>query len=236
MILVLLLLTLQFQSNPTPTELANMASEMYLDGHFTEASEIWQELLSRMPHRGRIAYNLAASQFMMDSLSIADSSLSMISGGIGEDTLDCANALTDLAAAIQMNDYGGVENAVNILRVDISNGISPECERTGLEAGFNWLLNHEPPEDQEDQNENQQDQSEDQQNPNEDQQNRSEDQQNPNENQQDQGEEQPQPPPRIDEMTPEQAQAILDLVEENQLSEDSTGAAKAGYSAGGPIW
>jgi hypothetical protein len=232
-VILLLLLTLQFQNNPTPAELAGMASEMYLDGHFAEASEIWQELLSRMPHRGRIAYNLAASQFMMDSLSIADSSLSLISEGIGEDTLACANALTNLAAAIQMNDYGGVENAVNILRGNISDGISPECERTGLEAGFNWLENHEPPEDQ---NEDQQDQNEDQQDQNEDQQDQNEDQQDQNEDQQDQNEDQPQPPPQIDEMTPEQAQAILDLVEENQQPEDSTGATKSGYSAGGPVW
>lgn len=234
--MILLLLILQFQNNPTPAELAGTASEMYLNGYFAEASEIWQELLSRMPSRGRIAYNLAASQFMMDSLSIADSSLSMISGDIGEDTLACATSLTDLAAAIQMNDYGGVENSVNILRESISDGISPECERTGLEAGFNWLENHEPPEDQQDQNEDQQDQNEDQQNQNEDQQDQNEDQQNRSEDQQDQSEEQPQPPPQIDEMTPEQAQAILDLVEENQLPEDSTGAAKAAYSSGGPIW
>jgi hypothetical protein len=213
-----------------------MASEMYLDGHYAEASEIWRELLSRMPHRGRIAYNLAASQFMMDSLSIADSSLSMISGGIGEDTLACANALTDLAAAIQMNDYGGVENAVKILSENISDGISPECERTGLEAGFNWLENHEPPEDQQDQDDDQQDQNDDQQDQNENQQDQNDDQQDRSDDQQDRSEEQPQPPPQIDEMTPEQAQAILDLVEENQLPEDSTGAVKAGYSAGGPIW
>ncbi|MCD4776664.1 MAG: hypothetical protein K8S15_11525 [Candidatus Aegiribacteria sp.] len=234
--IILLLLALQMQRNPTPAELAGMASEMYLNEHFAEASEIWQELLLRMPHRGRIAYNLAASQFMMDSLSIADSSLSMISGDIAEDTLACANALTDLAAAIQMNDYGGVENSVNILRENISDGISPECERTGLEAGFNWLDNHEPPEDQQDQNEDQQDQNEDQNDQNEEQQDRNEDQQDQNDDQQDQGEEQRQPPPQIDEMTPEQAQAILDLVEDNQQPDDSTGTTKSGYPAGGPIW
>jgi hypothetical protein len=38
----------------------------------------------------------------------------------------------------------------------------------------------------------------------------------------------------MEEMTPEQAQAILDLVEENQ-PQDSVGTGKAGYPAG-PVW
>lgn len=254
--LLILLLTLQFQQIPAPAELAAMASELYSDGRYTEALEIWQELLSRMPHRGRIAYNLAASQFMMDSFSAADSTLSFVSGDVGEDTLSTALILTNLAMSIQNEDYGGVERAVNGLRSNISDGVSAECERSGLEAGLNWLDNHEPPEDQQDQSDDQQDDSEDQQDDSEDQQDQSddqqdqsddqqddsedqqddsEDQQDQSDDQQDQSEEQPQPPPRIDEMTPEQAQAILDLVEENQMPEDSTGKTKTGIPSG-PVW
>ncbi len=244
--ILLLLLALQLVSNTAPAELADMATELFLNGQYAEASEIWNELLSGMPHRSRIAYNLAASRFMMDSLAAADSSLSLVRGDIEEDTLASAVSLTDLALAIQMNDYNGVESSVSVLADNISDGVSPECERIGLEAGLNWLENHEPPEnqnedqqdqneDQQDQNEDQQDQNEDQQDQNEDQQDQNEDQQDQNEDQQNQNEEQPQPPPQIDEMTPEQAQAILDLIEENQLPEDSTGAAKAGRPSG-PVW
>ncbi len=223
--ILLLLLTLQIGSATAPAELADRAAELFLNGQYAEASEIWNELLSVMPHRSRIAYNLAASQFMMDSLAAADSSLLLVRGDIEEDTLASAVSLTDLALAIQMNDYNGVESSVSVLADNISDGVSPECKRIGLEAGLNWLHNHEPPEDQ----------CQDQQDQNEDQQDQNEDQQDQNEDQQDQNEEQPQPPPQIDEMTPEQAQAILDLIEENQLPEDSTGTAKAGLPSG-PVW
>ena len=244
--MLLLLILLQSAGNPSPAELADMATESFLNGQYTEASEIWNELLSRMPYRSRIAYNLAASMFLMDSPAGADSVLTLVSGDVDSDTLACAVALTELALAIQMEDYGGVESTVSILIENISDGLSPDCERRGLEAGLNWLDNHDPPddqnedqqdqnEDQQDQNEDQQDQNEDQQDQNEDQQDQNEDQQDQNEDQQDQNEEQPQPPPQIDEMTPEQAQAILDLIEESQQHEDSTGSGKTGLPSG-PVW
>ena len=160
-------------------------------------------------------------------------------GDVDEDTLASALALTSLSLAIQMEDYGGVESAAGTLIENISDGVSPDCERTGLEAGLNWLANHDPPDDQsqdqQDQNDDQQDQNEDQQDQNEDQQDQNDDQQDQNEDQQDQSEEQPQPPPQIDEMTPEQAQAILDLIEENQQAQDSTGKSKAALPSG-PVW
>ncbi len=236
---MILLILLALTGSPAPAELADMAAEQYLTEHFAEASELWEELLLRMPHRGRMIYNLAASRFMQDSPSISDSLLSIISSDVCEDTLTCAVDLTDLALAIKTVDYAAVESSVNTLRSSISDGISLECERIGLEAGLNWLEHHEPPddqnEDQQDQNEDQQDQNEDQQDQSEDQQDQNEDQQDQNEDQQDQSEDQQQPPPQIDEMTEEQAQAILDLVEENTQSDDSTAAGKAGYPSG-PIW
>jgi len=252
-VILLILVTLQSVSGPTPAELADTAAEYYLNCQYAEASEIWGELRSRMPHHSRIAYNLAASFFQMDSPLEADSALTSVSGDVDEDTLASALALTGLSLAIQMEDYGGVESAVSTLIENISDGVSPDCERTGLEAGLNWLSNHDPPDDQsddqqdqnddqqdqsddqQDQNEDQQDQNEDQQDQNEDQQDQNEDQQDQNEDQQDQNEEQPQPPPQIDEMTPEQAQAILDLIEENQQAQDSTGKAKAALPSG-PVW
>jgi len=228
-VILLLFALILSTGNPSPAELADMAAEMYLEGRYEEAAEIWEQLFERMPHRSRLAYNLAASRFVMDSFIAADSVLSTVSGeDTGEDTLSTANALTSLALAIQTDDYGGVENAVDRLRGNLSDGISPECERSGLESGLNWLDNHEPPDDQQDQNEDQQDQNEDQQDQNED-------QQDQNEDQQDQTEEQEPPPPAVDELTPEQAEAILDLVEESPTDEDPTGKGKAGYPAG-PVW
>ncbi|NOQ22542.1 MAG: hypothetical protein GQ565_07825 [Candidatus Aegiribacteria sp.] len=221
--ILLLLIILQSVGSATPAELADMAAELFINGHYAEASEIWNELLSGMPHRSRIAYNLAASRFMMDSPAAADSILSLVSGDVEEDTLASAVALTDLALAIQMDDYGGVENTVRILIENISDGVSPECERIGLEAGLNWLKNHEPSDDQQGQNDNQQDQSDDQQDQSDDQQD------------QNQSEERPQPPPQIDEMTPEQAQAILDLVEESRQPEDAADTGKTGRPSG-PVW
>ena len=218
------MIALQSAANPTPAELADMAADLFINEQFSESSAIWNELWSRMPHRSRIAYNLAASMFMMDSLAAADSTLMLVSDGVNADTLASAIALTDLALAIQMDDYGGVENAVSTLIDNISYGLSPDCERIALEAGLNWLNNHEPPEDQ---NQDQQDQNQDQQDQNED-------QQDQNEEQQDQNEEQPQPPPQVDEMTPEQAQAILDLIEESLL-QDSIDVGKAGRPSG-PVW
>ncbi len=239
------MIALQSAANPTPAELADMATDLFINEQFSESSAIWNELWSRMPHRSRIAYNLAASMFMMDSLSAADSTLMLVSDGVNADTLASAIAQTDLALAIQIEDYGGVESAVSTLIENISDGQSPDCERIALEAGLNWLDNHEPPEDQnqdqqdqnedqQDQNEDQQDQNEEQQDQNEDQQDQNEDQQDQNEDQQDQNEEQPQPPPQIDEMTPEQAQAILDLIEEN-MPQDSIDVGKAGRPSG-PVW
>jgi flagellar biosynthesis GTPase FlhF len=229
--MILLLMILQLQSNLAPAELAEIAEQYFLDEQYSSAIGAWSELFSRMPERGRILYNLASSQFLADSLSAADSVLSTDITDVGEDTLMLARKITSLALAIQENDYAGVESSVNALRNAVADGLSLQCEKTGLEAGLNWLDNHEPPEDQQDQNEDKQDQNEDQQNQNEDQQDQNEDQQDQNEDQQNEQ----QPPPQINEMTPEQAQAILDLLEDTSHAEDSTGTKKIVYPAG-PIW
>ena len=229
--MILLLMILQLQSNLAPAELAKIAAQYFLDEQYSSAIGAWSELFSRMPERGRILYNLASSQFMADSLSTADSILSTDITDVGEDTLVLARDLTSLALAIQENNYAEVESSVNALQNAVADGLSLQCEKTGLEAGLNWLDNHEPPEDQQDQNEDQQDQNEDQQDQDEDQQDQNEDQQDQDEEQQDEQ----QPPPQISEMTPEQAQAILDLVEDISQAFDSAGKQKTGYPTG-PIW
>ncbi|MCK4504234.1 MAG: hypothetical protein KAW14_01345 [Candidatus Aegiribacteria sp.] len=201
--MILLLMILQLQSNLAPAELAEIAEQYFLDEQYSSAIGAWSELFSRMPEKGRILYNLASSQFMADSLSAADSVLSTDITDVGEDTLMLARKITSLALAIQENNYAGVESSVDALRIAVSDGLSLQCEKTGLEAGLNWLDNHEPPEDQQDQNEDQQNEQ--------------------------------QAPPQISEMTPEQAQAILDLVEDTSQAEDSTGTKKIVYPAG-PIW
>ncbi len=222
--MILILMILQLQGNLAPAELAEIATQYFLDEQYSSAIGAWSELFSRMPERGRILYNLASSQFMADSLSPADSVLSTDITDVGEDTLMLARDLTSLALAIKGDDYAGVESSVNSLLVAVSDGHSLQCEKTGLEAGLNWLDNHEPPEDQQDQNEDQQDQNKDQEDQNEDRQDQNENQQN-----------EQQPPPQISEMTPEQAQAILDLVEDSSQAQDSAGTKKTGYPAG-PIW
>ncbi len=221
--MIILLMILQLQNVLAPADLAEIAAQHFLDNQYSSAIGAWSELFSRMPERGRILYNLASSHFMADSISVADSILLADITDVGEDTLMLARDITSLALAIQENDYAGVESSVYSLRIAVSDGLSPQCGKTGLEAGLNWLDNHDPPEDQQDQNEDQQDQNEDQQDQNEDQQDQNEDQQNE------------QQPPQISEMTPEQAQAILDLVEDSNQAEDSTGTKKMGHPAG-PVW
>ncbi|MBN2609196.1 MAG: tetratricopeptide repeat protein, partial [Candidatus Fermentibacteraceae bacterium] len=147
----LLCISLLLQTAPSPAELGNTATDLFLQGEFGQAAGIFQELFSRMPHNGRIAYNLAAAGFLLGSYADADSLLGMIGEGIGTDTLNSATAISDLALAIQYEDYGGVEAAVEALRGNVSSGDSPGCDITALEAGINWLDNHEPPEDQDQQ-------------------------------------------------------------------------------------
>ncbi|MCK4672057.1 MAG: hypothetical protein KAT47_05880, partial [Candidatus Aegiribacteria sp.] len=161
--MILLLMILQLQSNLAPSEIAEIAAQYFLDEQYSSSTGAWLDLFSRMPERGRILYNLASSQFMAGSLSAADSILSADITDVGEDTLLLARDLTSLALAIQGDDYSGVESSVNSLRIAVSDGLSLQCEKIGLEAGLNWLDNHEPPEDQQDQDEDQQDQDEDQQ-------------------------------------------------------------------------
>lgn len=238
-----LLLVLMVGVQAPASELGDTAMELFSQDDYTGALTVLQELFSRMPHNGRIAYNLAAAGFMVESFPEADSLLRTVSGDVPEDTLSTAMALTALAMAIQADDYGAVETAVETLGRNISAGDSPRCERTGLEAGINWLENHDPPEEQEDQQdqedqeeqEDQEDQSNDQeeQEDQQDQEDQSDDQEE-QEDQQDQEDDTPQPPPSMEEMTPDQARAILDMVEEDQ-PQDSTGAGKAGQPTG-PVW
>ncbi|MBD3277390.1 MAG: hypothetical protein GF388_03735 [Candidatus Aegiribacteria sp.] len=240
--LLLVILSLQLQVTQSPSEMAAMASELYSEGRYSESAEIWSQLLQRMPHRGRIAYNAAAALFNLEEFQLADSILSGAGQDtVGEDTLTAAESLTGLALAISTEDYGGVQQAVSDLSESVASGGSFRSQRIGLEAGLNWLDHHEPPEDQQD-NQDQEDQQQDDQQDQQDDQDQEDQQQDDQQEQQDdqdsqaqEDQDQPQPPPEIGEMTPQQAQAILDLVEENAQPEDSTAAGKAGIPSG-PVW
>jgi len=267
--ILLMIIILQIEAPASPSEQASHASESFLSGDYGNAAALYLDLLSRMPHMERLAYNGAAALFQLDSLALADSLLRGISPeSVEPDTLNPALATAGLARAIAMEDYGAVQSSVNTLRDLISSGISRNFMKTALEAGINWLNHHEPPEDQQNQDnqdnqdqddsqdqdesqdrEDSQDQNDQDQSDSEDQEDQDQDQddqdQSDSEDQEDQDQDDreqddspdqaPQPPPSIDEMTPEQAQAILDLVEEDQAAEDSLSAGKAGFNQG-PVW
>ncbi|GEM_PF-1595692 len=256
-LLPLLLLVLHGTS---PSELAREAVSLMLEGDYAGASEILEELHTRMPHNGGITYNLAATLFADGRFDDADSLLAGIKEeDVNADTLRAASILNRLALAIENEDYGGVEKTVQELEDIIGKGKSLPSEITALEAGLNWLENHEPPEDESNQDEEEgggggegeeekeEDKSgEEQQNENEaggqqeDQESRDEsgadngNRQDDEETRQSQSP-QPPPPPRVGELTPEQARAILDLVgEETPLPSDSTQGWSGGYQSGPP--
>ncbi len=259
LMMMLQLQTPQPSSEPPASETGQRAVDLYNQGDYQQAGQIFQELFQRMPNNGRIAYNLAASLFQTGNFGASDSLLAGIGDEVSEDTLASAQTLNALAAAISGEDYGGVQSSVNSLRRMLSDGTSSASERTGLEAGINWLDNHEPPDDQQNNqnqdqnNQNNQDQNnqdnQDQNNQDNQDQNNQDNQDQDNQDNQDQNNQDNQdqnnqdnqdqdngqaPPPSVDQMSPEQAQAILDLVQEGQ-PEDSTGVGKLGAPAG-PVW
>jgi hypothetical protein len=147
-----------------------------------------------------------------------------------------------------MDDYEGVQSSLEELRRILIGDESNECDRTNFEVALNWLANHEPPEDQGDgDSDEQSDQPEDSEDSQEDQDQQSddggdsdepEDQPEDQEDQSDEQDEQeaqaPPPPPSRGEMSEEDAERILALVEEAEPP-DSTGGGKA-YAPGGPVW
>ncbi len=228
-----LLLALLLSPPAPPAEVAAEAEQLLSEGAYGEAAELLSGLADRMPHDGRVSYNLAAALFGAGSFAAADSVLAGDPEGVPEDTMSVASTLASLAASMQGEDYAGVEAAAETLTGAVSGGEGSPRERTALEAALNWLEAHEPPEseDREDEQDRQEEDEQDRQE--EDEQDRQEE---PPDGEGD-GEEESEvgPPPELGEMTPEQARAVLDLVEEAEAEEDSNEAGAAGYG-GGPFW
>jgi hypothetical protein len=243
---LLLLLSVTAQQDPYVYTLAHVydtAMEYLEAGQLELAYAAFSEIVARMPHLGRARYDAAGVASEMESWAGADSLLAPGELGVEPDSTASAEAAVLLGSSISAGDYGGVERALGMLRERILDGAPFDCDLTNYEVALNWLRNNEPPEDQsqdqsedqQDQSEDQQDQSEDQQDQSEDQQDQSEDQQDQSEDQQDQSEDQQEapPPPSQGEMTEEDAQRILDLVDEAEPT-DEEGA--KGYTTTGPVW
>ena len=229
------------------SEVYTAALELLEAGELEAAAGAFAEIMERMPHQGRARYDAAAAIFELGGHAVSDSLVSMGELGVGADSASSAAAAVLLATSIDAEDYAGVEEAYGRLCEIVTGELPPhECDLVNLEVAINWLRNHDPPqdqsEDQQDQAEDQQDQSEDQQDQSEDQQDQSEDQQDQSEDQsedqqdqsEDQQEEQSPPPPSQGEMTEEDAQRILELVEEAEPPDSDEGA--KGYTTSGPVW
>jgi len=236
--------------------------ESLLEGDHERALEAFTEIMNRMPHDGRARYDAAGVLFELGSYAEADTLVSAGNLAVESDSAASASYATLLGSSIAMDDYEGVQSSFDGLRELLSGGESRECDRTNYEVALNWLRNHEPPEeqgdgesdgdsdDQSDQSEDSEDsqddqsddgedshgsddQSEDQEDQSEDQEDQSEDQEDQSEDQEDQ-EASPPPPPSRGEMSEEDAERILELVEEAEPPESSEGG-KA-YVPGGPVW
>jgi len=246
-VLHLMLLTLvpaQAQVRYPLAYVYQIGMESLLEGDHERALEAFTEIMNRMPHDGRARYDAAGVLFELGSYAEAD-------------TLVSAGNL-----AVESDSAASASYATDGLRELLSGGESRECDRTNYEVALNWLRNHEPPEeqgdgesdgdsdDQSDQSEDSEDsqddqsddgedsdgsddQSEDQEDQSEDQEDQSEDQEDQSEDQEDQ-EASPPPPPSRGEMSEEDAERILELVEEAEPPESSEGG-KA-YVPGGPVW
>lgn len=240
---LLLLLAALAQDPAAPADAAAWAAELYEQGSLLESAGAWADLLERLPASGPIAYNLAAALFGSDSLEAAAAILDGDLTSVDPDTLEAARRVTETAAAMATEDFGGVESAVEALRQALSDGLSMDCERQALEAGINWLALHEPPPPEDQQNPEDSGEQEDQEEQEGGEDSSGDQEEQPGDEGEEPGdpgdqesgdEEEPGTPPPVGEMTPEQAQAILDLVEDVQPG-DSAGV-KAGAPLGGPVW
>lgn len=238
-------------SRVTPLELA---SEIYLlleNGSFTEAFPLITELYERMPHNEEILYNYSATLMNAGEYALADSLLENADFmEIQPEYTASARTSASLAHGILNEDYSSVEEVSEELKDMIVSGEYLKCDLHNLEAALNWLDNHEPPpddqQDNDEQNEddnqedgdgqdgkensdNEQDAGEEE---NDDDSQADEEENEPQEDEE-QSEPERQPPPSIDEMTEEQAQAILDMLSEPPAEEDEKGV--TGISGVGDI-
>lgn len=212
-----------------PAAAAEEALRMLSEGRSQEAAAVLDSLSERMPHNHRLALDLAAALFADSAFSMADSTVDGLAPGEGVlevpfDTLSSAAAAASLAASMAEGDYGGVSAAADTLRSLLARRGDPAgVDAANLEAALLWLRSHEPPPPQEggggDSREDRQQEDDDRQ-----------DRRSSRQQEEEPGETEVPPVPQ--EMTPEMARRILDMVDEAS-PEDTL---KAGAAGGRLSW
>jgi hypothetical protein len=201
----------------TPAGEAERALSMLIAGRPAQAVALLDSLSSRMPHNGRLRFDLAAALFADSAPAAADSVLGVIpaehSGPLfpGADTLASASAAAALSSGISSGDYAAVSSAADTLRRLLSQrGDAAGTDAANLESALSWLADHEPPQQEGGGG------SSDREDPEEDRQEEGEEP--PRERRPEEGDESAAPqeevPQAPEEMTPEMARRILDMVDE----------------------
>lgn len=236
----------------TPAQRAREALQMLAAGRAEEAVAGLDSLAATMPHNPRLAYDLAVALFADSVPAASDSVLGALPDGGGAlsmppDTLASARRAASLASAMAEEDYQGVRQAADELRASLVEGEYVQgVDPANLEAALNWLALHEPPppqeggggsdQDQQDDSQQQQDRSSEQEDGGESPQQQDQDEQEEtdgrDESRQQDGAGSPEVPDMPEEMTPEMARRILDMVEEASPQD----TVKAGAAAGGISW
>ncbi|MGM0627838.1 MAG: hypothetical protein ACQETZ_06745 [Candidatus Fermentibacterota bacterium] len=226
-----------------PAAAAEEALRMLSEGRPEEAAAVLDSLSVRMPHNHRLALDLAAALFADSAFSMADSTVRGLAPGEGvldvpSDTLSSAAAAASLAASMAAGDHGGVSAAADTLRSLLTRRGDPAgVDAANLEAALLWLRSHQPPPPQEggggDSREDRQQEDEGRES-----EGGGEDRQSPQQQEEDaddrrEGERGESEVPRVpEEMTPEMARRILDMVDEASPGD----TLKAGAAGGRLSW
>ncbi|MBN1433778.1 hypothetical protein JW921_03405 [Candidatus Fermentibacterales bacterium] len=264
MILIALIPALCIAGGLSPAlEILESAMESFEAGDYSSARVSLEQLWHRMPHKHGLGYDLALAMLLEDSTRTAcDSILSMLPDSfesVSSDSMASARAAAMLASGMDGLDSGKVQSAVAILRNKCVSppGATPE-DLWNLEVALDWLRDQSQSdgggqeEQQEDQGQSGEDQQEEQPSgggqeedgrepPPDDR------EEHPEEESRDAaGEERQERMDELEEMleslvsqqgemTPEEAQAILDLIEEAPVEQDST-SGRRGAQPAGPEW
>jgi len=247
-----LILMLLAAGNSPLLEVYLDALNLWASGELEGASALFGEIAERMPHAPRAVYNLAALAGRNGLWGRADTLMTALQGweDMGGDSLFDARVSASLGRAIVEDDCRGVREQLETMLPVVVAGTADSITRHNYEVALRWLSQQEPPprdesrdrQDEENREDEQQDEDEegreDEQRDGEDredEQQQGEDGEDREDDRKDRGEETPQSaPPEAGEMTPEEAQRILDMVEEAEPMGD-----KNAYGAvvpGAPDW
>ena len=195
--MVFLLLVAAAGSGTPLLNLYQEAIELWFNGDYENAAELFSEVAERMPHQPRALYNMGALLIEMEEWGRADSTLSALpDSDIGVDSLFNASVSAGLGSAIALADHQGVRSALEIMLPAVATATGDSLTRHNYEVALRWLMENEPPPDEE----------------------QSQDQDQDQDQEQEQDEPRQPPPPDRGDMTPEEAQRILDMVEEAEES------------------